>query len=127
MAFEGIAVLVDAASPSLTCAVSYCQSEVEAMIRRWLRHHGFYKATGFDPDKLGFTRDWRNKACELMRLTDGKAVSFTDDKLAVLMPMRPAVPHLFLYGDQPVGRVVPADIEPVNDWVGVLAKHGLSF
>lgn len=127
LAFKAIAVLVDAAGPSLTYAVSYCRTEVEVMTRRWLLYHGFYRTTGFRPCMLGFTQDWKKKADEAMRLTDGRAKSFTDDKLAVLTPMRSVVPHLFLYGDQPEDQVVPDGIEHVSDWTAVLAKHGLSF
>lgn len=127
-AFEGVAALVDAATPSLTCVVSYVSElggVVETMTRRWLQYHNFYKETGFRPDKIGFTTNWRDKASLLMQLTDGKAKSFTDDKLMVLERMRPTVPHLFLYGQQPAEQVTPGGIEHVADWTAVLAKHGL--
>ncbi len=127
MAFESIAAIIDATSPTRTYAVSYCGTLVESMTRRWLAHHGFYARTGFRPEMLGFTQDWTKKAQIALQLTGGKATSFVDDKLVVLEPMIGLIPDLMLYGEQPPGQIVPAQIHPVNNWTsGVLPRYGLT-
>lgn len=126
-AFEAIELIIAQTAASRTYAVSYCWPTVEAMTRRWLVHHRFYDRTGFQPDMLGFTHNYRDKATEAMRLTKGRATDFVDDKLVVLDPMRGIVPNLILFGPQPFDQVVPNDIVHVDDWLELLALYGLSL
>ena len=75
--------------------VSKCGPRVAERSRRWLEHHGFWKATGVAREHLRFCRERRETAGICLELGIGR---FVDDRLDVLVPMAGIVPHRFLFG-----------------------------
>lgn len=84
--------------------VSKCGPRIQDRTKRWLHHHRFFEKTGVPAGNLRFCLQRPQKAdhCRELGLTH-----FIDDRLDVLEALRGVVPHLFLFGEQPLKESPP--------------------
>jgi hypothetical protein len=85
--------------------ISKCGERVQRRTLQWLDRHDFYGRTGVDPGNVRFCRKRADKAghCAELGITH-----MVDDRLDVHVALRGLVPHLYLFGPQPV---------PAPEWV----------
>lgn len=97
--------------------VSKCGPNVQRKTKAWLKHWGFYEATGIPADHVRFCLERPQKAhhCKQLKLTH-----FVDDRLDVLEHLRGLVPNLYLFGEQPKLDVIPDWVIHVENWITAL-------
>jgi len=97
--------------------VSKAGVNTQEKTRLWLEHHGFYAATGVKRENLRFCRKRHEKAihCEELGLTH-----FIDDRLDVLRHLRFITDHLYLFGEQKPGLILPEWVRATPDWSAAL-------
>jgi len=118
-AFEAIAELVEGFAGAVWL-VSKCGPKIQARSRAWLDHHGFWAATGVDPDNLRFCRERRDKAVHATQLG---LTHFVDDRLDVLAHLQGLVGRRFLFGPQPRRSSPQLDgLILAPSWADVLAE-----
>ncbi|MEV5751908.1 hypothetical protein AB0L00_29165 [Actinoallomurus sp. NPDC052308] len=102
--------------------ISKCGEGVQRRTLQWLDHHDFYRRTGIARGNVRFCRRRADKAghCTELGITH-----MIDDRLGVHVALRGIVPHLILFGPQPVEppgwvRHAPtwADVEAMIDECG---------
>jgi hypothetical protein len=111
-AFEGVKTLVTAFS-GRAWLISKAGPNVQQKTKLWLEHWGFYTATGLPPEQVRFCLERPQKAehCRQLKITH-----FIDDRADVLEAMRGHVPHLYLFGEQPLLEEIPSWTIHVADW-----------
>jgi hypothetical protein len=95
-AFETIAALVGATGGRVWL-VSKAGTRVRERTRRWLAHHRFFERTRLDAEHLRSCRARADKAVHARELS---LSHFVDDRLDVLVHLRPLVPRLVLFGSE---------------------------
>jgi hypothetical protein len=97
--------------------VSKCGPQTEAKTKQWLKHNGFYEATGVLPIDVRFCRERKDKAqiCRKLGITH-----FVDDRLEVLWHMKETVCNLYLLASVPsevrkFAHALPY-VLPVKSW-----------
>ena len=93
-AIEALAVLFEHTAGHLYL-VSKCGPSVEKKTLAWLDHHRVYARTGLLPSRVHFCRERPEKARIAARLG---LRAFVDDRLDVLLPMRPLGMKLVHFG-----------------------------
>jgi hypothetical protein len=84
--------------------VSKAGPRVQALTKQWLKQWRFFETTGLAKDHVRFCRERRDKA---IHATELRLTHFIDDRVDVHAHLRGVVPHLFLFGHQRPGTVVP--------------------
>lgn len=116
-AFEQIAKLVDLFEGN-AWLVSKCGPSVQRKTKAWLRHWGFYQATGLAEGNVRFCLERPQKAhhCKQLKITH-----FIDDRLDVLENLRGQVPYLYLFGEQPKLKGIPDWVNHIEDWSSAIS------
>lgn len=115
-AFDAMASLVEA-FVGRVYLVSKCGSSVQDKTWHWLRHQGFWEATGMKPKNVRFCLRRPEKAgiCAELGITH-----FVDDRVDIIASLDGVVATRILFGEQDTCVQVPRGAHVALNWAEVI-------